>query len=232
MESLLNENLKDKRSERRWRTIWRVIWLVLILVALYSFFSPFKNKSSTVIGKHTALVKIEGEIASNTPANAQDINAALQSAFESPDSVGVILKINSPGGSVDSGFAIWDQVKMITSPVTTLVTGLAASMGSILSLCAAPKRRFATPNARIMIHQPMIGGVIKGQATDLEIQAKEILKTRAALVELYVSATGKSTEVIDRAIDRDTWMSSQEAYEFGLLDGVVKSFDEILPAMK
>ena len=144
----------------------------------------------------------------------------------------ILMIINSPGGSVDSGFAIWDQVKMITSPVTTLVTGLAASMGSILSLCAAPKRRFATPNARIMIHQPMIGGVIKGQATDLEIQAKEILKTRAALVELYVSATGKSTEVIDRAIDRDTWMSSQEAYEFGLLDGVVKSFDEILPAMK
>ena len=110
LESLLNENLKDKRSERRWRTIWRVIWLVLILVALYSFFSPFKNKSSTVIGKHTALVKIEGEIASNTPANAQDINAALQSAFESPDSVGVILKINSPGGSPVQAGMIHDEI--------------------------------------------------------------------------------------------------------------------------
>lgn len=139
----------------------------------------------------------------------------------------ILLVINSPGGSIDSGFAIWDQIKMITSPVTTLVTGLAASMGSILSLCAEPKRRFATPNARIMIHQPLIGGVIKGQATDLEIQAKEILKTRQALVELYARSTGKSVEAIDRAIDRDTWMSAQEALEFGLLDGIVNSYKEL-----
>jgi len=83
----------------------------------------------------------------------------------------ILFVINSPGGSVDSGFAIWDQVKMITSPVSTLITGLAASMGSVLGLCAAPKRRFATPNSRIMIHQPSIGAIIKGQATDLEIQA-------------------------------------------------------------
>lgn len=140
----------------------------------------------------------------------------------------ILLVINSPGGSVDSGFAIWDQIKMITSPVTTLVTGLAASMGSVLSLCAAPKRRFATPNSRIMIHQPMIGGVIKGQATDLEIQAKEILKTRKALVDLYVEATGKSAEVIERAIDRDTWLTAEEAKDFGLLDGIVNSYKELV----
>jgi ATP-dependent Clp protease, protease subunit len=139
----------------------------------------------------------------------------------------ILFIINSPGGSVDSGFAIWDQIKMITSPVTTLVTGLAASMGSILSLCAAPKRRFATKNARIMIHQPAINAVIRGQATDLEIHAKEILKTRQALVELYVQATGKDAKTIDRAIDRDTWMSAQEALEFGLLDKIVSSYKEI-----
>src|SRR5947207_2122178 len=79
----------------------------------------------------------------------------------------ILLVINSPGGSIDSGFAIWDQVKMISSPITTLITGLAASMGSVLSLCAAPKRRFSTPNARILIHQPRLGGAIQGQATDL-----------------------------------------------------------------
>lgn len=135
--------------------------------------------------------------------------------------------INSPGGSVDSGFAIWDQVKMITSPVITIVTGLAASMGSILSLCASPKKRFATPNSRIMIHQPMIGGVIQGQATDLEIQAKEMLKTRNALVNIYVVATGKSAEVIEKAIDRDTWLSAQEALDFGLLDGIVTSYKSL-----
>lgn len=141
----------------------------------------------------------------------------------------ILLVINSPGGSVDAGFAVWDQVKMITSPVTTLITGLAASMGSVLSLCAAPKKRFATPNSRIMIHQPSIGGVIRGQATDLEIQAKEILKTRDILIDLYVSATGKDAETIGRAIDRDTWMTAQEALEFGLLDGIISSYKS-LPA--
>ena len=135
--------------------------------------------------------------------------------------------INSPGGSVDSGFAIWDQIKLLKSPVTTIVTGLAASMGSVLSLCAAPKRRFATANSRIMIHQPMIGGFIQGQATDLEIQAKEILKTHDALVKLYMNATGKDYATIKKAIDRDTWMSAQEALNFGLLDGILHSFDEI-----
>ena len=139
----------------------------------------------------------------------------------------ILFVINSPGGSVDSGFAIWDQIKMITSPVTTLVTGLAASMGSILSLCAAPQRRFATKNARIMIHQPAINAVVRGQATDLEIHAKEILKTRIALVNIYVKATGKDAQTIDRAIDRDTWMSSQEALDFGLLDKIVSSYKEL-----
>lgn len=139
----------------------------------------------------------------------------------------ILFVINSPGGAIDSGFAIWDQVQMITSPVTTLVTGLAASMGSILSLCAAPKRRFATANSRIMIHQPSINGLIRGQATDLAIQAKEIIKTRAAIVDVYVKATGKDPKTIEKAIDRDTWMSAYEAKEFGLLDGIVKSFKEI-----
>lgn len=139
----------------------------------------------------------------------------------------ILFVINSPGGSVDSGMAIWDQVQMITSPVTTLVTGLAASMGSLLSLCAAPKRRFATANARIMIHQPLIGGVIQGQTTDLEIQAKEILKTRNQLVDIYTKSTGKDRETIELAIDRDSWFSAQEALAYGLLDGIVESFSKL-----
>lgn len=139
----------------------------------------------------------------------------------------ILFVINSPGGAVDSGFAIWDQIKMITSPVTTLVTGLAASMGSILSLCAAPGRRFATPHSRIMIHQPLLAGVIKGQATDLEIQAREMIKTRNGLIEIYVTATGKDFATIEKAIDRDTWMTAQEALEFGLLDGVVETYEDL-----
>lgn len=139
----------------------------------------------------------------------------------------ILFVINSPGGSVDSGFAIWDQIMMITSPVTTLVTGLAASMGSILSLAAAPGKRFASKNARIMIHQPLISGVIQGQATDLEIQAKEIIKTRKQIVDVYAKATGKDPALIEKTIDRDTWMSPQEAKDFGLLDGIVESYKEL-----
>lgn len=135
--------------------------------------------------------------------------------------------IFSPGGSIDAGFAIWDQVGMISSPVTTLVTGLAASMGSILSLCASKGRRFATPNARILIHQPSIHGVVHGPAADLEIQAKEIIRTRSRIVDLYCDATGQGKEAIERAIDRDRWFTPEEAMEFGLLDRIVHSFADL-----
>ncbi len=139
----------------------------------------------------------------------------------------ILFVINSPGGSVDSGFAIWDNIKMLKCPVYTLVTGLAASMGSLLSLVASKGKRFATNNSRIMIHQPLISGVIRGQATDLDIQAKEMLKTREMIVDIYAEATGKDKKVINKAIDRDNWMSAQEAKDFGLLDKVITSFDEL-----
>jgi len=144
----------------------------------------------------------------------------------------ILFIINSPGGSVDSGFAIWDQIKMLSSPVYTLVTGLAASMGSLLSLVSGKGKRFATPNARIMIHQPLIGGVIRGQATDLEIQAKEMLKTRAQIVDVYVKATGKDAQAIDKAIDRDNWMTAEEALQFGLLDKIVVSMKDLEALLK
>ncbi len=139
----------------------------------------------------------------------------------------ILLVINSPGGSVDAGFAIWDQIQLISSPVSTLVTGIAASMGSILSLAADKGKRFATPRARVMIHQPAIHGVVRGQATDIDIQAKELLKTRKAIVGVYTKATGKDEKTIDKAIDRDSWMTADEAMEFGLLDKIVGSYADI-----
>jgi ATP-dependent Clp protease, protease subunit len=139
----------------------------------------------------------------------------------------ITLVIASPGGSVDAGFAVWDQIKMISSPVSTVVTGLAASMGSILSLVAPKGRRFATPNARIMIHQPSIHGGVRGQQSDLEIHAREILKLRAKLVGLYVEATGKDRDTIIAAIERDTWLSAEEAKDYGLIDKIVTSYKEI-----
>jgi len=139
----------------------------------------------------------------------------------------ILFVINSPGGAIDSGFAIWDQVKMLSSPVYTLVTGLAASMGSLLMLCAEKGKRFATVHSRIMIHQPLISGVIRGQATDLDIQAKEMIKTRDIIVDVYCDATGKDKKTIEKAIDRDNWMTPQEAIAFGLLDKVIGSYKDI-----
>lgn len=134
--------------------------------------------------------------------------------------------INSPGGSVDAGYAIWDQVKMITSPITTLVTGMAASMGSVLALCASPGRKFATANARFMIHQPSMGG-IQGPATDIAIYAEEIVKTKKRITELYVEITGKSEEDVMDALERDKWLSPQEALDFGLIDRIVTSYNDL-----
>ncbi|MET0385717.1 MAG: ATP-dependent Clp protease proteolytic subunit [Polyangiales bacterium] len=139
----------------------------------------------------------------------------------------ITLIIQSPGGSVDAGFAVWDQIKSISSPVTTVVTGLAASMGSILSLVAPKGRRFATTNSRILIHQPSIHGGVRGQASDLEIHAREILKLRARIIALYVEATGKDRDTIAAAIERDTWLSAEEAREFGLIDKVITSYKDI-----
>lgn len=135
--------------------------------------------------------------------------------------------INSPGGSISEGFAIWDVVKSFKNPVNTIVYGLAASMGSVLSLVGGKGRRFCFPHARIMIHQPRIGGTSQGQASDIKITAEEIIKTKKELVKLYVEATGKTSEEVERALDRDYWLTSKEAVEFGLIDRIITSIDEI-----
>jgi len=138
----------------------------------------------------------------------------------------VTVFINSPGGEIFSGFAIFDMLNFITCPVTTIVTGFAASMGSILSMAADKGRRFAMPQAKIMIHQPLLMGY-QGRASECEIQAREILKTRDHLVKLYSEQTGKSREEIKKALDRDNWFTAEEALKYGLLDKVVHSRSEL-----
>ncbi len=131
------------------------------------------------------------------------------------------LYINSPGGVVTSGMAIYDTMQFIKPPVSTLCTGQAASMGSLL-LCAGHKdMRFATPNARIMVHQP--SGGFQGQASDIERHAQDIIKLKRRLNEVYVKHTGKSYEEIERTLDRDHFMTSEEALDFGLIDKVITS---------
>ncbi|MSP76747.1 MAG: ATP-dependent Clp protease proteolytic subunit [Rhodospirillaceae bacterium] len=128
--------------------------------------------------------------------------------------------INSPGGVVTSGMAIYDTMNYIRPLVSTLVYGQAASAGSLLLMAGAPGKRFALPNARVMIHQP--SGGAQGQATDIEIHAREILATRARLNQMYVEHTGKTIEVIERAMERDKFFTPEEAKEFGLIDEVLQ----------
>jgi ATP-dependent Clp protease protease subunit len=129
--------------------------------------------------------------------------------------------INSPGGVVSAGLAIYDTMQYIRSPVSTLCIGQAASMGSLLLCAGAKGKRFATPNARAMVHQP--SGGAQGQATDIEIQAREILSLRKRLNDLYVRHTGQELEVIERKLERDSFMSAEEARDFGLVDTVVEN---------
>jgi ATP-dependent Clp protease protease subunit len=129
--------------------------------------------------------------------------------------------INSPGGVVSSGLAIYDTMQYIRSPVSTVCIGQAASMGSLLLCAGAKGKRFALPNARVMVHQP--SGGAQGQAADIEIQAREILLLRHRLNEIYVAHSGQTLDSIERKLERDSYMSAEEAREFGLVDEVVAS---------
>jgi len=132
----------------------------------------------------------------------------------------IAFYINSPGGVVSSGLAIYDTMQYIRSPVSTVCIGQAASMGSLLLAAGAKDKRFALPNARVMVHQP--SGGAQGQATDIEIQAREILTLRQRLNEIYVKHTGQALEAIERKLERDSFMSAEEARVFGIVDQVVE----------
>jgi ATP-dependent Clp protease protease subunit len=132
----------------------------------------------------------------------------------------IAFYINSPGGVITAGMAIYDTMQYIQPKIMTVCIGQAASMGSLLLAAGAPGKRFALPNSRIMVHQP--SGGARGQASDIEIQAREILKLRARLNEVYVKHTGQSLEEIERSMDRDKFMSADEAKGFGIVDEVVE----------
>lgn len=133
----------------------------------------------------------------------------------------IALYINSPGGVVTAGLAIYDTMQYIRPNIATMCIGQAASMGSLLLCAGAPGKRYALPNSRIMVHQP--SGGAQGQATDIEIQAREILKVRERLNGIYVKHTGQKLATIEQAVERDKFMSGEEAQAFGLVDSVVTS---------
>lgn len=154
-----------------------------------------------------------------------DVTASLVVAqllfLESEDPTKDInLYINSPGGSVTAGMAIYDTMNYIKCDVSTVCMGMAASMGAFLLSGGAKGKRFALPNAEVMIHQP--SGGAKGQATEIQIAAENILKTRKKLNEILAANTGQPIEVIERDTERDNYMSAQEAKEYGLIDGILE----------
>ena len=145
---------------------------------------------------------------------------------ENPDK-DIYFYIHSPGGSVTAGMSIYDTMKFIKPDVQTLCLGQAASMGAFLLSAGTKGKRFALPNSRIMIHQPLISGGLGGQASDIEIHARELLKLKEKLNKILADHTGKSIEEVERDTDRDNFMSAQEAMEYGLIDKVITSRNDV-----
>jgi len=156
------------------------------------------------------------------PVNDQVANAVIAQLLflesEDPEKP-VHMYVNSPGGSVSAGLGIYDIMQYVACPVSTYCTGMAASMGSLLLAAGAPGKRYALPNARIMIHQPL--GGVQGQASDIERHAREIIRLKRQLNEIYQKHTGRTVEEIERDTDRDNFMSPEEAKAYGLIDEIV-----------
>ena len=144
-------------------------------------------------------------------------------AAEDPEKE-IQMYVNSPGGAVASGFAIYDTMQYVAPPVSTVAVGRAASFGTVLLMAGAKGRRFALPNARIHMHQPLIAGRgLQGQATDLDIHAREIIRLKDELNKLIARHTGQPLERVEKDTDRDYYMSPEEAVQYGLIDGIIEA---------
>jgi len=131
------------------------------------------------------------------------------------------MYVNSPGGSVSAGLAMIDTMKFVQCDVSTYIIGQAASMGSVISACGTKGKRFTLPNARNLMHQPLLSGVMEGQATDIEIEAREMLRIRDRLYQIYADATGQNIDKIARDCDRNKWLDDAEMIEYGLVDKIL-----------
>lgn len=161
-----------------------------------------------------------------TPIMDDVANSIISQLFflemESPEK-DIHIYINSPGGSVTAGLAIYDVLQFVKCDVRTYCLGQAASMGSLLLAAGTAGKRYALPHSRIMVHQPLIGGHgISGQASDIAIHAEEMLYTKKKLIDIYSNHTGKDYETLEKSMDRDNFMSAEQAKEFGLVDNVVE----------
>lgn len=160
------------------------------------------------------------------PKLAHAVNSKLLALERHNDKDPIYLYINSPGGEVHSGFSIFDMARFIKPPVVTVVTGLAASMGSIITLCAKPEHRFAFPNSKILVHQPSVTGM-GGSVSDIEIHAKDLLDTKNRIIELYEKECSRSADEVKKALDRDNWMSPEQAVKWGHISKIVYKREDL-----
>ena len=157
-----------------------------------------------------------------TDETANLIVAQLLFLSNESDKEDIHFYINSPGGSVSAGLGVYDTMQFIRPSVATYCIGVAASMGSLLLMAGTKGKRYALTNSRVLIHQPLIGGVMQGPATDLGIQAKEMIRTRERLYKIMVEHTDKDYETVARDCERDKWLDAEEAVEYGVVDSILK----------
>lgn len=138
------------------------------------------------------------------------------------------LYINSPGGSVSAGMGVYDTMQFVRPDVSTTCVGMAASMGAVLLCAGAAGKRYSLPNSRVLLHQPLIGGVIEGPATDLGIQAKEMVRTRDRLYKIMADHTGQSIETITHDCERDKWLDAEESEKYGVVDQILKHIPDTI----
>jgi len=162
-----------------------------------------------------------------TPRSAKKFISDLLWMDNEKPGAPIRLFVNSPGGDVNSGFAIFDTIRFIKSPVKIINTGLCASIATVINVAAKKENRFSMPNAKFLIHQPLIPGQVYGQASDIEITAREILKTRERINRLLSDETGTPIEKVAKDTVRDYWMSAGEALEYGLISKIVEHTDQI-----
>lgn len=174
-------------------------------------------------------VFVSGEVDSDL---AVKVNRQLLALERVNPTAPIVLWVDSPGGEVYSGFAIYDTAQFIQPRVITVVAGLAASMGSVIALAAEKQDRVALPNAKLLIHQPLAGGVIRGSASDLEIHAKDIIELKSRMHRLYAERTGLPVEKFVELMERDRWIEPKEALDLGLISKVISKRKDLEALLK
>ena len=189
--------------------------------------APTKKKSSDPMKwlKKSRSILIYGPIESKL---TREVTGQLLLLDSMDNEKPIKVYVNSPGGAADDGFALYDLMRFVKAPVYTIVTGMAASAATILLLGAAKGRRLITQHARVMLHQPST--MVRGSAADISVSAKELLRLRKKANDLYARETGRPVEQIEKELSRDYWMSAEEAVAYKIIDRIVTSIDDVVPA--